>query len=81
MENPQKIKELFTRYLKDECSPEEVQLLLSYFNANENTTLLKSLILQLLESTSTQNADSDLNTKATLDDLLSKIQKKIRKKN
>jgi hypothetical protein len=76
----QKLEKLFRRYIKDECSGEEVQLLMHYFNANENTGLLKYMILKELESSSPENAGNDPETKTTLDELLNKIRKKIRKK-
>ena len=41
---------LFQRYFNDKCTPEEVKILLQYFDAEENEALLKSLIRQQLEA-------------------------------
>ena len=44
MHNSENIKELFQRFVNDECTPVEVKVLLQYFDANENEVLLRSLI-------------------------------------
>ena len=43
------MKNLFSKYLNDQCSPQEVKALLNYFNMQENELLLKSLIRERLE--------------------------------
>ena len=80
MGQTQKLKELFSRYINDECSQEEIQLLLQYFNVNENIELLTNMILKELESSTSENAGSDPETQATLDELFNKLREKIRKR-
>ena len=50
MEDSKTIGWLFHRYLNDECTPDEVKLLLQYFGTEENEALLRSLIRQQLET-------------------------------
>jgi hypothetical protein len=78
LKHPEKIKELFKRYLTDECSREEVRLLLQHF-VEENEILLKSLIRTELEALQNDKADSV--TKENLDKIYQKIKKKLKKKN
>lgn len=49
---------LFQRYLNDKCTPEEVKILLQYFDAEENEALLKSLIRQQLEANAGEHLPS-----------------------
>ncbi len=44
LENNKTIELLFRRYLKNECTPHEIKILLEYFGAGENEALLKKLI-------------------------------------
>src|SRR5215218_10011415 len=44
------MQELFTKYLNNQCSPEEVRELLAYFNAPENETILRGLITESLKN-------------------------------
>lgn len=44
MENNKTIELLFQRYLKNECTPHEIKILLKYFGAEGNEALLKKLI-------------------------------------
>lgn len=48
MENPDDLKVIFSRYLKQECTPEEIQTLLNYFR-QENTDHLGQLVQAELE--------------------------------
>jgi hypothetical protein len=48
------MKELFKKYIRNECSPEELNLLLKQFEFEENKEVLGNLITQQLE------ADEDL---------------------
>ena len=43
------MRELFRKYLDNNCSPEEVERLLGYFNIAENETVLRRLITEWLE--------------------------------
>ena len=44
MEEPKNLENLFQRYLDNECTPDEILMLLKYFEAGENEELLKKLI-------------------------------------
>jgi ferric-dicitrate binding protein FerR (iron transport regulator) len=44
------MQELFKKYLENKCSPDEVKLLLKEFDTEKNKELLKSLIIQQLET-------------------------------
>ena len=48
------MQELFKKYLRNQCSPEEVSFLLKQFENEENKELLSNLVIQQLE------ADEDL---------------------
>jgi ferric-dicitrate binding protein FerR (iron transport regulator) len=50
------MKELFKKYLDNQCSPDEVRLLLKEFEAGQNEDFLRSLISQQLE------ADQEINS-------------------
>lgn len=43
------MQELFKKYLTNQCSPEEVKLLLKHFNLEENKELLSKLIIEQLD--------------------------------
>ena len=43
------MRELFRKYLDNNCSPDEVKRLLAYFNIDENETILRRLITEWLE--------------------------------
>jgi hypothetical protein len=43
------MRELFRKYLDNNCSPAEVRRLLAYFNIGENETVLRKLITEWLE--------------------------------
>src|SRR5918993_5877579 len=45
------IQDLFRRYLDNQCSPDEVKEVLSYFNDAENEASLRNLITETLENT------------------------------
>ncbi|HEY5772023.1 MAG TPA: FecR domain-containing protein, partial [Chitinophagaceae bacterium] len=44
------MQKLFKKYLENECSPEELKLLLKEFDIEDNEELLRSLIIQELEN-------------------------------
>ena len=79
MKQPQKIEKLFTRYLQNQCSPEEIKLLFQYFETEENESVLKDLIKRELESSGDVNEGAE--TKEKLDQILQNIKNKIRKGN
>ncbi|HEY6504482.1 MAG TPA: hypothetical protein VIZ28_10955 [Chitinophagaceae bacterium] len=43
------MRELFRKYLDNNCSPAEVRKLLAYFNIDENEVILRRLITEWLE--------------------------------
>jgi ferric-dicitrate binding protein FerR (iron transport regulator) len=44
------LTQLFSRYLNNQCSPEEIKTLLNHFEIKEDENLLKDLILQQLQA-------------------------------
>ena len=44
------MQELFKKYLNDQCSPEEVKLLLNEFDLEENKELLSKLISEQFDA-------------------------------
>ena len=58
------MQELFKKYIRNECSPEELNLLLKQFEFEENKEVLSNLITQQLE------ADEDLTTEKEQEDML-----------
>ena len=77
MEKRQEIEHLFNLYLTDQCTREELQLLMEYFNTDENEALLKSLIKKELETSQDNKIDSEMVTKANLDEIYQMIKKRI----
>ena len=72
-----KIDKLFTRYLQNQCSQEEIKILFQYFDAEENESMLKDLIQKELESSEDINIDAG--SKAAMEKIFHKIKKAIRK--
>ena len=77
MDDSKNIEGLFKRYLDNQCSPDEIRLLLQHFNAGENEDLLRSLIRE--QSNLIQDAPfiSDESSKPLLDTVFRKIQNAI----
>ena len=44
------MQELFKKYLRNQCSPEEVSFLLKQFENEENKELLSNLVIQQLDA-------------------------------
>ena len=55
---PHFMEEIFKKYLDNQCSPEEVRILLAYFNDPENEKQLRELIKNSLEAIETDNNES-----------------------
>jgi hypothetical protein len=55
---PDFMEEIFKKYLDNQCSPEEVRILLAYFNDPENEKQLRELIKNSLEAIETDNNES-----------------------
>ncbi|HEY5968394.1 MAG TPA: hypothetical protein VIU35_10460 [Chitinophagaceae bacterium] len=52
------MRELFRKYLDNNCSPDEVRRLLAHFKIGENETLLRKLIIEWLEENDAEEKDS-----------------------
>lgn len=52
MDNNENIKNLFRQFLDNKCTPDEVKILLQYFDADENEFLVRDLIREQSEATS-----------------------------
>ena len=76
MENSENIQELFQRFLDNKCTPGEVRLLLQYFDAGENETLLRELIRKQSEDANATPLSPEL-SKPLLDATYRKIQSAI----
>lgn len=59
LENNHPDKELFTKYLNNQCTPEEVKNLLHYINTDENESHLRTLINEQLSKTEENNMIPD----------------------
>ena len=55
------MRELFKKYLDNNCSPAEVKRLLAYFNIDENETILRRLITEWLEENEEEEEDQSQN--------------------
>lgn len=47
----QRLLELFERYLDNQCSEKEIEILLQYFDQAEDNTVLKGLVMEALQTT------------------------------
>jgi hypothetical protein len=75
-----KIEILFERYLQNNCTEDEIKFLSEYFEADENETTIKHLILAEIESSATFNSDSvNPQAKRKVKKIFKKIIKEIRK--
>jgi hypothetical protein len=57
------MRELFRKYLDNNCSPAEVKRLLAYFNIAENEIMLRRLITEWLEENKEEENDGRWKTK------------------
>lgn len=78
--NLPEIEQLFKRYLGDQCTPEEVQLLMHYFDLDQHETALKQLIQEELEKPEKPDAHQEAQAKLVTDKLLQQLKKNIHKK-
>lgn len=75
-----KIEILFERYLLNKCTQDEIKFLSEYFDAAENETTLKNLILAEIESSQSNNLDTaSPGTKKKLKKIFKNIIKDIHK--
>ena len=75
----EQIKTLFERYLKNECSPEEIKTLVRYFGNVDNKELLKSLIRDYLESSMNEEPSANAGMENLLNLNFNKIKETISK--
>ena len=75
----EQIKTLFERYLKNECSPEEIKTLVRYFGNVDNKELLKSLIRDYLESSLNEEPAANAGMENLLNLNFNKIKEAISK--
>jgi len=80
LNNLPEIEKLFKRYLNDQCSPEEVQLLMHYFSLGENELSLKTIIQSELEKPVALDAQNEKQVRTETDRIFLSIKKKISKK-
>jgi hypothetical protein len=52
------MREIFRKYLDNNCSPTEVKKLLAYFNIAENEAILRRLITEWLEQNEEEEGES-----------------------
>ena len=76
MKKGEDIKKLFQRFLDNKCAPEEVRVLLQYFDAGENEELLRELIRKQSEDINAVPVSSE-SLKPLLDAAYSKIRSSI----
>ncbi len=74
-----KIEILFQRYLLNKCTEDEIKILSEYFEAEENESKIKHLILAEIESSQSNNFETvGKETKRKLKNVFNKIIKDIR---
>ena len=71
------MQELFKRYLENECSPDEVQLLLKEFDTCGNEKFLKSLIQQQLQISQPLSEDKNCEWEMILNQTYISIKEEI----
>lgn len=73
----EQLNELFTKYMKNECTEEEIRFLLHHFNQAENETKLKDIITNGLKNNDPADQEQE---DSTLDERIAKIYDRIRNK-
>lgn len=76
MDKRKQIEKIFHKYLNDQSTPVETALLVEYFNAEENETVLKELIRKELEFPNTGDPEQEGNH--SLDVIFRDIKKKLK---
>jgi len=74
-QNKSTIERLFQKYINNECSPVEIEILLQYFSNAENEYFLKSLLEK--ESLTNHELTEDVNHSSLLNETFDKIKSKI----
>jgi len=80
LNNLPEIEKLFKLYLSDQCSSEDVQLLMHYFELDENENALKTLIREEMEKPETTTSSEEEQAKTATDRIFQNIKKNISKK-
>ena len=60
LEQNTNMRELFRKYLDNNCSPDEVRKLLAYFNIDDNESILRRLITEWLEENEEDEEENQL---------------------
>lgn len=76
METPQELKEIFQRYLINQCTAEEVEMLMQHFHT-ENKGFLETLVSEELEKP--EQDEAGLNVKPSLEKVYNRIHLEIQK--
>ena len=71
------MQKLFKKYLRNQCSPEEVSFLLTQFENEENKELLSNLVIQQLEVDEDLNAINEKEQESILAQAYSNIKSQI----
>ncbi len=71
------MNKIFEKYLDNQCSPEEVSLLLRYFNDHKNDSELKELILKSLENENAITTGDKDYWDAKMDEAFQNIKRKM----
>ena len=78
VQDQEKIRELFTRYLQAQCSPEEIHDLLQIFSEVQNEIFLKQLISRELETDQDPGTEISSREKSQLDNIYKTLKNKIK---
>lgn len=71
------MQELFKKYLRNQCSPEEVIFFLKQFEIEENKEFLSNLVIQQLEAGEDLNAINEKELESILAQAYSSIKNQI----
>ena len=81
MEQPHNIEDLFKRYLLDQCSAAEIQLLAGYFSTGEHEDILKDIIRSELGSSPETDSEPSPELRERLGKIFLNLLKRIQKGN
>ncbi len=79
MESTNSLHQLFKKYLDNQCSPEEVTILLNHFETSENEAILKALIRQEFEKNNQDVAKNASSWQTILNETYQNVRKEIQK--
>ena len=79
MESSDSLHQLFKKYLDNQCSPREVNILLGHFKTGKDETLLKALIRQEFENNNPDVVINASSLQSMLDETYQNIRQQIQK--